>query len=86
MDWQLWLVMVLVGGASAYLGRSAWQTWRGAKGGCGKSCGCAKVTNAPPEPNERGTLIPVEQIKLRRRDPLAQKGLRKFLIFFRFRA
>jgi hypothetical protein len=67
MDWQLLAVGLLVAGAVAYLGRSAWRTWAGVKGGCGGGCGCAKGS-APAADSARGTLIPVEQITLRRRD------------------
>ena len=65
MDWQLLLVAVLVALSLIYLGRQTLRTWRGEGAGCG-TCRCAtpsKTTNA----NAAGTLIPSEQLKLRRR-------------------
>ena len=61
-DWQLLLVVPIVMGAAAYLGRVGWRVWRGGKGGCGGgNCACpGKVT----EHNER--LIPIKDIVLRR--------------------
>jgi hypothetical protein len=60
MDWQLWIVGVLVAAAVLYLGRQTYRTWAGRKAGCGTcKCGPAKDPAAP--------LIPVEQLELRRR-------------------
>jgi hypothetical protein len=67
MSWQLAVVALLVAAAALYLARSAWRTWKGAKGGCGGGCGCG--TAAPPaRENGRPTLIPSEHLTLRRRD------------------
>ena len=65
MDWQLLVVAVVVTAAAAYLARRAWRRWAGGKaGGCG-GCVCAKVP--PAETNGQGTLIPAEQLTLRRK-------------------
>ncbi len=63
MDWQLVVVFVLVLSASLYLSRQTLRAWRGKAAGCG-SCKCSGITAA----NSSGarTLIPVEQVKLRR--------------------
>ncbi len=66
MDWQLLLVALTVTAAVVYLGRSSWRTWRGRKAGCG-SCSCAKSPAPAAEANGSTTLIPVEQLSLRRR-------------------
>jgi hypothetical protein len=65
MDWQLLIVGLLVLLALAYLGRQTLRTWRGQRAGCdGCKCpGAAKTPNAAAPQ----TLIPVEQITLRRR-------------------
>ncbi|HEY7312410.1 MAG TPA: hypothetical protein VH643_23805 [Gemmataceae bacterium] len=65
MDWQLLIVGVLVLLALIYLGRQTLRTWRGKGAGCGacKCSGTAKTANA----SGAETLIPVEQIRLRRR-------------------
>jgi hypothetical protein len=66
MDWQLLIVGVLVMLALVYLGRQTLRTWRGRRAGCG-GCKCpstAKTSNAASSPD---VLIPVDQIKLRRR-------------------
>ncbi len=63
MDWQLLLVGVLVMLAFLYLGRRTLRSWRGKGAGCG-DCKCpsaAKTSNAAE------TLIPLEQVRLRRR-------------------
>jgi hypothetical protein len=65
MEWQLLLVGVLVALALIYLGRQTLRTWRGQGAGCG-ACKCAtpsKKTNG----TAADTLIPIEQLKLRRR-------------------
>ncbi|HEY7327186.1 MAG TPA: hypothetical protein VH592_06095 [Gemmataceae bacterium] len=64
MDWQLLLVMLLVSLALAYLGRRTLRTWLGKGAGCG-SCKCPgseKTGNAASQ-----TLIPLDQVRLRRR-------------------
>jgi hypothetical protein len=65
MEWQLLLVGVLVALALIYLGRQTLRTWRGQGTGCG-ACKCAptsKTSNA----KAAHTLIPSDQLKLRRR-------------------
>lgn len=64
MDWQLLLVVVLVMLALLYLGRQTLRTWRGKGAGCG-GCKCPSTTSTPRSTTE--TLIPLEQVKLRRR-------------------
>lgn len=64
MDWQLLLVIVLVMLALLYLGRQTLRTWRGKGAGCG-GCKCPSTVSAPGSTTE--TLIPLEQVKLRRR-------------------
>jgi hypothetical protein len=64
MDWQLLLVSAFVVLALVYLGRRMLRTWSGKGAGCG-SCKCPgseKTANATSE-----TLIPLEQVRLRRR-------------------
>ena len=68
MDWQLGIVALIVGVAAWYLGRSTWRTWSARKGGCGGGCGCATKAT-PAEANGHATLIPEEQLTLRRRPP-----------------
>ncbi len=65
MDWQLLLVAVLVMLALLYLGRQTLRTWRGKGAGCG-GCKCSSTAKAP---NATGaeTLIPRDQLQLRRR-------------------
>jgi hypothetical protein len=63
MDWQLWLVCVVVALALFYLGRQTLRTWRGKGSGCGE-CKCA---GSPSSSAKADTLIPIEQVKLRRR-------------------
>lgn len=66
MDWQLLLVAVLVLLALWYLGRRTLRTWRGKGAGCG---GCTRPSAAKtPNVSAPETLIPIEQVRLRRRD------------------
>ena len=67
MDWQVYLVFLIVAAAAGYLGRQAWRSWRGRPGGCG-GCGCGKKSTAPASGPDRVTIIPVEQLTLRRKD------------------
>jgi FeoB-associated Cys-rich membrane protein len=67
MDWQLGIVLGAVAGAVLYLGRAAWRSWRGAKQGCGGGCGCGVKAGGSGQIPDRPPLIPVEQIRLRRR-------------------
>jgi hypothetical protein len=65
MDWQLLLVVVLVVLALLYLGRQTLRAWRGKGAGCG-GCKCpsaAKTVNA----TATDTLIPIDQVRLRKR-------------------
>jgi hypothetical protein len=64
MDWQIATVMLIALAATLYLARSIWRAWSGAGRGCGGSCGCTK---APSDPVAGTTLIPADQITLRRR-------------------
>lgn len=68
MDWQLIIVGVIVALAAAYLARAAWRTWTAARGKCGGGCGCAATTANSTKKNGAVTLIPAEQITLRRRE------------------
>ena len=61
MDWQLMLVVPAVALAALFLGRRSWRTWFGRSGCAG--CGRASATSGRP----RETLIPAEQLTLRRR-------------------
>jgi hypothetical protein len=64
MDGQLLIVGVLVILALVYLSRQTLRAWIGRGSGCGgcKCPGTAKTPNSNAE-----TLIPVEQLTLRRR-------------------
>jgi hypothetical protein len=64
MDWQLLFVVVLVILALLYLGRQTLRTWRGKGAGCG-GCKCSGTEAAANTAAE--TLIPLEQVRLRRR-------------------
>lgn len=63
MDWQLLLVVLLVMLALLYLGRQTLRAWRGQSAGCG---GC-KHSGTSRKPSAAETLIPIEQVRLRRR-------------------
>jgi hypothetical protein len=64
VDWQVIVVLACVVVAAAYVVRAAWRTWRpkasGCDGGCGSGC-------AAPADASRVTLIPADQITVRRR-------------------
>jgi hypothetical protein len=64
MEWQIPLVAMIVLAAAAYLARRTWRSLTGRKAGGCASCSCAKP---PAAAEERGTLIPAEQITLRAR-------------------
>jgi hypothetical protein len=64
MDWQLLLVVVLVMLALLYLGRQTLRAWHGKSAGCG-GCKCPSTANTSNSAAE--TLIPLDQIRLRRR-------------------
>ncbi len=65
MSWQLAIVLLIVAAAAAYLVRQTWRTWSGAAAGCRGGCGCSRTQAAPPE--GKVTLIPSDQLTLRRR-------------------
>jgi hypothetical protein len=67
-DWQLLLVLPIMAAAASYLGRQAWRSWRGGRSGCGGGCGCGKNSAAPASTAGRVTLIPADQLTLRRKD------------------
>jgi hypothetical protein len=67
LDWQLALVLLIVAGAVAYLARQAWRSWRGRGSGCGSGCGTCK-TPAAPASHGQVTIIPADQLTLRRKD------------------
>jgi hypothetical protein len=64
MDWQLLVVVLLVALALLYLGRQTLRTWRGRSAGCG-GCKCPSSSNTSNSGAE--TLIPIDQVRLRRR-------------------
>ena len=64
MDWQLLLVVLLVMLALLYLGRQTLRAWRGKSAGCG-GCKCPSTANKSDSTAE--TLIPLDQVRLRRR-------------------
>jgi hypothetical protein len=66
MTWQLGIVLLAVAGAVLYLGRTAWRAWTGGKAGCAGGCDCG--TKPATHAATPATLIPVEQIKLRKRE------------------
>jgi hypothetical protein len=66
MDWQLLVVGVVLLLALAYLGRRTLRAWRGAGAGCGE-CKCSSAAARPDRNGTPETLIPVEQLRLRRR-------------------
>jgi hypothetical protein len=67
-DWQLPLVLLIVALAVVYLGRQAWRSWRGSRSGCGGGCGCSKNSPGPTRAEGNVTLIPADQLRLRRKD------------------
>jgi hypothetical protein len=64
MEWQLLLVVVMVMVALLYLGRQTLRTWRGKAAGCG-GCKCPSTKGTSNSGAE--TLIPIDQVRLRRR-------------------
>ena len=66
MDWQLLLVGVLVLLSLIYLGRQTLRTWRGQRAGCG-NCKCPGSTKRSDPAEVASTLIPLDQVRLRRR-------------------
>jgi len=68
-----YLVLMMVGGALAYLVRRGWRSWFGSGSGC-SSCGtCASSKERPAD--TATALIPSGQIRLRRaRGPESPNG------------
>ncbi|HEY1379176.1 MAG TPA: FeoB-associated Cys-rich membrane protein [Gemmataceae bacterium] len=64
MDWQWVVVLACVLVAAAYVARRAWRTWHPKPGSCGGGCGsgCAAPAEEP-----RVTMIPADQLTLRKR-------------------
>jgi hypothetical protein len=74
MEWQLYIVVLVIAVAVLYLGWSALRAWKGAKTGCAHGCGC-KPKEADMASGGSAVLIPVDQITLRRReaDPVNER-------------
>jgi hypothetical protein len=66
MDWQLVVVSLVVTVAAFYLGRQTWRMWSARQGGC-RGCGCGSRKGS--EAQEGVTVIPSEQLTVRRRLP-----------------
>ncbi len=66
MNAQIVAVLLVVGVAVLYLVRAAWRTLTGKGSGCG-GCRCS-AKPAPKANAAEGTLIPADQLTLRRRD------------------
>jgi hypothetical protein len=65
-----WLfVGIIAFSAAAYLARRAWRTWFAPKGSCGGGCSCAGKATGGAENDASRTLIPLDQLVLRRREP-----------------
>jgi hypothetical protein len=66
MDWQLVSVILIVVVAAGYLAWRSWQSWSGKRSGC---TGCSCRASAPAQEGRTGsvTMIPVNQLTLRRR-------------------
>ena len=49
MTIQYAIVLALIAGALAYIGRATWKTWSSSKGGCASGCGkCSAPVKAVP--------------------------------------
>jgi hypothetical protein len=68
MNWQIDLVLIIVAIATIYLVRQTWRTWSGGKAGCGGKCSCAGEKSAAAARNGHVTVVPVDQLMLRKRD------------------
>jgi hypothetical protein len=66
MNGQLPIVLLIVAVASCYLARRAWRTWTARKGACGGGCSCSGKAVSSPVDGPNSTLIPIEQLTLRR--------------------
>ena len=67
MGWQFAIVLACVLLAAAYVVRAAWRTWHPKPGGCGRGCGTGCATPATADA-PKVTLIPADQLTVRRRD------------------
>ena len=68
MSWQLIFVVPIVTVALLYMVRQTWRAWSPRKGACGGGCSCAGKSAPPAAENApSATLIPAEQLTLRRR-------------------
>lgn len=65
MTWESIVVALIVAAAAGYLIRQTWKTWS-KKSGCGGSCGCSSSKDVSATNEGQITLIPSEQIILRR--------------------
>lgn len=64
-----WHGVALLGlAAIAYVARATWRTWMGAKASCGGSCSCAGSASKTNQPGARITIVPVEELRVRRRE------------------
>jgi hypothetical protein len=68
MDWQTVLTALFVTVAAAYLVRSGWRTWFGAKPGCSGGCSCSGSAKQPNAGRRLAAFVPVTGLTLRRRD------------------
>lgn len=67
MDWQLIVVGLIVAASCLYLVRQTWRSWTGRKAGC-TGCSCKHAAPAGPTEGQGAvTLIPPDQLTLRRR-------------------
>jgi hypothetical protein len=74
MNVQLVIAMVLVAGAGLYLAQRAWRTWNGSKTGCSGGCGCASKDRHVDK--DAVSVIPVEELRLRRPRPVQRSDPR----------
>ena len=72
MEWQFLIVLLVVAGAVFYLAHSLWRSWSGVKGSCGGSCACGKGLAGERPATGESSLIPAEEVTLRRRQTKAR--------------
>jgi hypothetical protein len=66
MNEQLLITWLLIAVAAGYLLFRCLRTWRGLRGGgCSGGCACSRAK--PASGASKGTLIPLEQLTLRKR-------------------
>ena len=63
MNLQFLIVVTCVLLAAAYVARAAWRTWHPRAGSCGGGCGTGCASPTAPQV----TLIPADQLVVRRR-------------------